>query len=230
MGIWNDVWELFFPRFCVLCGKRLLREEKHLCIRCLSGLPRTGFHLRSGNEMEKCFWGKFPVEKASAHFYYTKGGDVRKLLFDFKYYGNPDLGRFLGACMASELLPSGFFEGIDCVVPVPLHPKKEKQRGFNQSEVLAEGIASVTGIPIVKHLLFRNQYTETQTRKGNYDRWTNVRGVFEVSDAVSLEDKHILLVDDVMTTGATMVACADALGKIRGLRISVLTLALAGDV
>ena len=132
--------------------------------------------------------------------------------------------------MASELFPSGFFEGVDCVVPVPLHPKKEKKRGFNQSEVLAEGIASVLDIPVAKHLLVRNQYTETQTRKGNYDRWMNVKDVFDVSDVASLKGKHILLVDDVMTTGATMVACADAMNEIPGLRISVLALALAGDI
>lgn len=230
MGIWNDLWELFFPRSCVLCGKRLLMGEEHLCFQCLSGLPRTQMYLQAENEVEKCFWGKLPVERASAFLYYTKGGDVRKLLFNFKYYGNSSLGRFLGAWMASELLPSGFFEDMDCVVPVPLHPKKEKKRGFNQSEVLAEGIATVVGIPVAKHLLLRNQYTETQTRKGNYDRWMNVKDVFEVSDIASLKGKHVLLVDDVMTTGATMVACADAMSEIPGLRISVLALALAGDI
>ena len=230
MGIWNDLWSLFFPKCCILCGKRLMKGEEHLCFQCLSGLPRTQMHLQPENEMEKCFWGKLPVEKASAFLYYTKGGDVRKLLFDFKYYGNSALGRFLGTCMASELFPSGFFEGVDCVVPVPLHPKKEKKRGFNQSEILAEGIASVLDIPVAKHLLVRNQYTETQTRKGNYNRWMNVKDVFDVSDVASLKGKHILLVDDVMTTGATMVACADAMNEIPGLRISVLALALAGDI
>lgn len=230
MGIGSDLWELFFPRCCVLCGKRLLKEEEHLCFRCLSNLPRTQLHLQAGNEVEKCFWGKFPVEKASAFLYYAKGGDVRKLLFAFKYYGNSVLGRFLGVCMASELLPSGFFEGIDCIVPVPLHPEKEKKRGFNQSEVLAKGIASVVDIPVANQLLIRKQYTETQTRKGNYERWMNVKDVFEISHAAFLEGKHILLVDDVMTTGATLVACADAMTRISGLRISVLTLAWAGEV
>ena len=146
-----------------------------------------------------------------------------------KYYGNSDLGRFLGRWMASELLPSGFFNEIDCIVPVPLHARKQKKRGYNQSVMLADGIASVTNIPVANHLLVRSKDIETQTHKGNYERWENVRDVFECLSSEELRDKHILLVDDVLTTGATIVACSDALGKIPDLRISVLALAWAGN-
>lgn len=185
--------------------------------------------MKQGNAMEKNFWGRFPIERASAFLLYAKGSPVRSLLFGLKYYGNDRLGHFLGRCMATELLSSGFFQGIDCIVPVPLHPRKQKRRGYNQSEVLAEGISAITGIPVFPHLLYRNQDTHTQTHKGGRERWASVGNVFGCKEPGLLEDKHVLLVDDVLTTGATMVACADALGQVSGLRISVLTLALSGD-
>ena len=226
MTLLTDLWQLFFPRCCLLCGQRLQKGEEHICFRCLVALPRT--YLK-GNELEKSLWGKLPIERAGAYLFYAKGGDVRKLMFELKYYGNSELGRFLGRCMASELLPSGFFKDVDCIVPVPLHPRKQKKRGYNQSEMLAEGIASVIHVPIIRHLLIRKKDIETQTHKGNYERWENVRNVFECLMPEEWSGKHVLLVDDVFTTGATIVACADALGRISGLRISVLTLAWAGS-
>lgn len=229
MSLWNDLWKLFFPSCCLICGKRLLGGEEHLCCRCLSGLPRTRMHLQKENEVEKCLWGKIPFERATAYWYYTKGGDVRKLLFELKYYGNVRLGRFLGRCVARELLPSGFFADVDGIVPVPLHPRKLKERGYNQSSLLAEGISAITHIPLYEGMLIRKRYTETQTRKGNYERWLNVEDMFECISCEGFRGKHVLLIDDVLTTGATLVACADALKQIPDLRISVLTLALAGD-
>lgn len=229
MSIWSDLWNLFFPRCCVLCGERLPEGVKHLCFKCLSELPRTNFHHRKDNLMEKDLWGKLPIGRAGAFLFYTKGGDVRKLVYELKYYGNKPLGHFLGWCMATELLPSGFFQGIDRIVPVPLHEKRKRKRGYNQSELLAQGLSEVTGIPVSGNLIVRNRYTDTQTRKGGYDRWMNVKDVFECACVKELENKHILLVDDVMTTGATIVACADALSRVPGLRISVLTLALARE-
>ena len=229
MSIWNDLWEFFFPRCCVVCGTRLLREEEHVCVKCLAGLPRTCLHRRAQNDMEKAFWGKLPIVRASAYFYYSKGGDVRRLLYELKYYGNYRIGRFLGRCMAADLQRDGFFRNMDGIIPVPLHKKKERERGYNQSEMLAEGISSVTGVPVLRGLLVRCQQAESQTRKGSYERWVNVKDVFECVSEKELEGKHILLVDDVMTTGATLVACADALSGVSGLRISILTLALAGE-
>lgn len=230
MSIWTDIWKLFFPQCCLVCGRILLEGEEHLCLRCLSALPRTNLHRQKDNEMEKSFWGKMPIERASAYFHYTKGGDVRKLLFSLKYYGNSDLGRFLGRCMAREWEASGFFRGVDGIVPVPLHQRKLRMRGYNQSQMLAEGVSSVTGIPLWNHLMVRSQFTDSQTRKGNYERWLNVQDVFACTSPEALHGKHILLVDDVMTTGATLVACADALSQIPGIRISVMTLAMAGDM
>lgn len=229
MSLWNDLWELFFPRYCEVCGNRLLKPEECLCFKCLSRLPRTGLHLQKANEMEKNFWGRFSIERAASFLYYSKGGDVRKLLYELKYYGNRRLGISLGKCMAAEMQVSGFFDGIDALVPVPLHPKKKRIRGYNQSELLAQGISSVVGIPVVTHWIQKNQHTDTQTQKSRYERWLNVGEVFVCNDLHLMEGKHILLIDDVLTTGATIVACADALKGVRNLQISVLTLALAGE-
>lgn len=229
MNIWSDLWELFFPRYCVVCGERLSKAEESLCFRCLSSLPRTNLHLRADNEMEKCLWGKLPVERATAFLYYAKGGDVRKLIYELKYYRNARIGRFLGRWMASELASSGFFRDVDYVIPVPLHGKKQRERGYNQSEMLADGVSAVTGCRVLHGALLKSRNTETQTRKNHYERWLNVKDVFEYVPVTDLAGKHVLLVDDVFTTGATVVACADALGKIPGLRVSVLALALAGE-
>lgn len=229
MSIWTDLWKLFFPQCCLICGKTLLEGEEYLCFQCLSNIPRTHLYLRKDNEMEKELWGKFPIERASAYLYYSKGGDVKKLLTDLKYRGNADLGSFLGRCMTREMLSSGFFQGVDGIIPVPLHPRKQKIRGYNQSIMLANGISSVTNIPVWTDLLVRTQYTQTQTRKGSYERWLNVKDMFECTSPERLRYKHVLLVDDVFTTGATLVACADAFRQIPGLRFSVLTLAIASS-
>lgn len=229
MSILTDLWELFFPRCCLICGARLLEQEKMLCIGCLAGLPRTGFHREKENRVERNFWGKFPIERATSFLYYARGGDVRQLLYELKYYGNKQVGEVMGRLMAAELLSSRFFEGIDVIVPVPLHRRRERWRGYNQSYCLAKGLSAVTGIPVQANIMIRDRNTETQTHKGQYERWENVQNLFHCSRPQDLEHKHILLVDDVLTTGATLVSCADALQDIPGLRISVLTLALAGE-
>lgn len=229
MSIWSDLWELFFPRCCLFCGSRLSHGERTLCFSCLAKLPRTELHLRRDNAVERNFWGKFPVERATSFLYYAKGGDVRQLLYELKYHGNKEVGKVMGRTMAAELLSSCFFEDVDLIIPVPLHRRKERQRGYNQSECLARGIAEVTGLPVCTDMVVRSRYTETQTHKGQYERWENVRNLFACSAPELLENKHVLLVDDVLTTGATIVACVDALRNVSGLRVSVLTLALAGE-
>lgn len=227
MNIWIDLWELFFPRCCVVCEGRLARSEEFLCFKCLSLLPRSNTQINK--EMEKGLWGKIPVERAHSFLYYTKGGDVRKLLYELKYYRNPKIGHYLGRFMAEELVPTGFFDGIDYIIPVPLHKKKQETRGYNQSEQLAAGISSVVGCEVLDDVLIRAKQADTQTRKGHYERWINVKDVFDYVPSRDLSGKHILLLDDVFTTGATIVACADVLKQIPDLRISVLTLALAGE-
>ena len=228
MRIWTDLREFFFPRLCVSCGKRLMQGEDGLCLVCSASLPYTSIYNKEGNEMERCFWGRFPIVRASSLFYYAKGGKVAQVLYAMKYHNRRKLCVRMGEWMGSALLPSGFFEGIDCLVPVPLYRTRLRQRGYNQSELLARGISRKTGLPVCTDAVWRVRNNATQTQKSGYARWMNVEGLFRTApQAALLEGKHILLVDDVLTTGATLTACADALSSVGGIRISVATLAWA---
>lgn len=218
---------LLFPRCCVVCGRPLAKGEECLCTMCNIELPRTDYHLRKDNPVEKLFWGKVPLERATSFYFYRKGSDFRQILHQLKYGGQKGIGAIMGRYMAAELQQSGFFEGVDVILPVPLHKKKQQIRGYNQSEWIARGITAVTGIPIDTEAVVRRKNTETQTRKSSLERWENVEGIFELHHAEALAGKHILIVDDVLTTGATAVECASCLTGIEGIRISVLTLAVA---
>lgn len=218
---------LLFPRCCVVCGRPLAKGEECLCTMCNVELPRTDYHLRKDNPVEKLFWGKIPLERATSFYFYRKGSDFRQILHQLKYGGQKGIGAIMGRYMAAELQQSGFFEGVDVILPVPLHKKKQQIRGYNQSEWIARGITAVTGIPIDTEAVVRRKNTETQTRKSSLERWENVEGIFELHHAETLVGKHILIVDDVLTTGATTVECASCLTGIEGIRISVLTLAVA---
>ncbi|CCZ40834.1 putative uncharacterized protein [Bacteroides fragilis CAG:558] len=229
MNTWfHSFWSLLFPRCCVVCGSPLSRGEECLCTCCNINLPRTGFHLRKDNPVECLFWGRIPgLKRASSFLFYRKGSDFRRILHLLKYGGYKELGEVMGRYMAAELSSGGFFDGVDMIIPVPLHRKKQKLRGYNQSEWIARGIASVTGIPLCAECMIREKNTETQTRKSTFERWEDVEGIFRLCDTVHFEGKHVLLVDDVLTTGATTVACASAFARVSGIRISVLTLAVA---
>lgn len=218
---------LLFPRCCIVCGSPLAKGEECLCMMCNIELPRTNYHLRKDNPVEQLFWGKIPLERATSFFFYRKGSDFRQILHQLKYGGQKEIGAIMGRYMAAELLESGFFGGVDMILPVPLHKKKQQARGYNQSEWISRGVAAVTGIPIDTESVIRRKNTETQTRKSSLERWENVEGIFELHHAESLVGKHILIIDDVLTTGATTVECASCLTKVEGIQISVLTLAMA---
>lgn len=217
--------DLLFPRLCVVCGSALSYSEEYVCVSCLARLPKTRYHLLPDNNLEKCFWGKINIEHASAFFYYTKGSGFDKILHELKYRGMKELGQVMGRYMATEIISSGFFDGIDVIVPVPLHPDKKKQRGYNQSEWIAAGLSAVTGIPVDTTSMKRKVANPTQTHKNTLERWENVQGIFEATDVSALEGKHVLLVDDVLTTGSTILSCASALDGIKEVRFSILTLA-----
>lgn len=227
-NILHDLRDFFFPRMCICCGKILSAGEEGLCIDCLCGLPHTKLYNTPGNEMDKCFWGCFPIERASSLYYYSKGSKVADILHGMKYFGRKKLCRQMGRYIASELKPFGFFDGIDFIIPVPLHKKRYRQRGYNQSRLLADGISEKTSIPVIENVLYRSHNNTTQTHKSAYERWHNTLGLF-VAGPLSdrLKGKHILLVDDVLTTGATLTSCIDSLKEITDIKISVVTLAWA---
>lgn len=226
--IWNNLLNLFFPNVCKLCRRPLVAGEEQVCLKCLCDLPHTGYHKQTDNPVEQLFFGKNRIEHATAYLRYEKGGKVQTLIHSLKYHDNQELGYLLGRQMARELQADHSPIGsVDLLLPVPLHPRKKRQRGYNQSEWIASGIRSVWNIPIDTRSLIRVTYTNTQTRKAVYDRWLNVRSIFQVIHPESLQGKHVLLIDDVITTGATLSACAQALSAIPGIRISILALSVA---
>ena len=220
-------WSLFFPPCCVVCGRVLLDGEAHLCTSCNMDMPRTYFHLQEGNVAEQLFWGRIPIVRAASYFFYTKGSRFKNLLYDLKYHDNKELGYFMGRNMAKELQPTAFFEGIDVILPVPLHPARKRKRGYNQSELIARGVSHVSGVPVDVLSLYREVNSSTQTRKSTFERWENVEKVFALHPSCDFSNKHILLVDDVLTTGSTLVACASLFASYQNVRISVLSLGMA---
>ena len=190
-------------------------------------MPRTGYHMLPGNPVEQLFWGRCYIEKAAAFSYYSKGSRIRNLIHNLKYRGIKEIGYELGRIYGLSLKSSGFTSGINLIVPVPLHPGKRRIRGFNQSEIISEGISGVTGIPVETNALTRVVPSSTQTRRSRYERWTNVEGIFRVSAADIVSNRHILLVDDVITTGSTIESCVCELLKLPGVTISVAALAVA---
>lgn len=227
LSVWiNSFVNLIYPKSCCACGALLMTDELHVCMSCRLLLPRTRFHKHFENQFKKIFWGRIPLETGTALYFFEKGGKVQRLIHHFKYRGNTDLGFYLGALLGRDIRGSPHFKGLDCIVPVPLHPKKKKQRGFNQSEVIARGIASRLSVPCYEHLLIRKQETSTQTRKNRFNRWQNVSEVFETPCPSELTGKSVLLVDDVITTGSTLEACAQKLLAIKDLKVWMATLAI----
>ncbi len=218
---------LFFPRCCVVCDTLLVEGEEELCTRCNIDMPRTGYHLLENNPVERMFFGKIPLVRATSYFFYRKGSNFRKILHELKYGGKKHLGTVMGRFMAAELAGAGFFESIDVIIPVPLHPRKLRARGYNQTEYIARGVSEISGIPLDASSIIRIKFTETQTHKSIFERSENVDGVFRVISPEYFRGKHILIIDDVLTTGAITTACADAFHGIPGVRISILTLAVA---
>ena len=223
-----DFVELFFPRICLVCGNSLLQQEELVCLQCLHELPRTNFHLEGRNPVAEIFYGRVSLEAATSFFVFSKGSRYQKLIHALKYKGLKEVGILLGTHFAIDLEKSPLFTSVDLICPVPLHPKKEKKRGYNQSEFIARGIADRMGKPLSTGNLVRVVYTDSQTRKGRYERWENVEGIFALTHPEEFEGKHILLVDDVLTTGSTLEACASAiLSTNQNTKVSIATLGFA---
>lgn len=228
ISFWRRLLDVVSPRSCVVCGGRLTVSEEVLCGRCNLHLPRTGFHLNAyENELARMFWGKIAVERASALFYFESHAETANILYELKYKDHPEIGEVMGRITARELHESGFFDGIDVIVPVPLTRQRERQRGYNQSLLLARGISGVTGLPVLDKVVARTTFTQSQTQMGRWERRENVEGAFRLVNAAPLQGRHILLVDDVITTGATMTACAKELLRAPGSKASLLALGFA---
>lgn len=227
MKIWNDLLNLFFPKLCLLCKTPLIEGEEHICLHCLYQLPFTHYEKTLNNPTEQLFTGKIPIKRATSFLRYEKGGNVQKLIHSLKYKDNKELGYYLGKLAALKIQQSGTYKSVSLLVPVPLHPRKKRKRGYNQAEWIAKGMATILKIPVNTDNLKRVHSTKTQTRKSVYERWTNVQNIFKVEQPEIFENQHVLLVDDVITSGSTMGACAQAIINNSIPDISIFSLSIA---
>lgn len=227
IGFWIDnLINLFYPRVCLSCGEALMEQEETLCISCLLRLPKTGFHMHEENPVSRIFWGRVNIYAATSFLFFSKKGKVQSLIHHLKYKRQKEVGIVLGRLFGYELCKSPLFSDIDFIIPVPLHPKKLRQRGYNQSFMIAMGLKESLGSEVSTSLK-RKTHTSTQTKKSRYQRWENVKDIFEIEEKEKLEGKSVLLVDDVLTTGATLEASASVLSEIPNIKISIATLAYA---
>ncbi|WP_276348760.1 ComF family protein [Daejeonella sp. JGW-45] len=221
----QDLLSLFFPELCAGCGASLFSNEREICTSCIYHLPVTNFHKDPSNELAKQLWGRFNFKQASSFVFFRKGGRVQNIIHQLKYNKRPKAGFRMGELYAIALNNSETWQKPDLIIPVPLHPSRLRQRGYNQSERIAEGLASVLQVPVAPGSLVRTENTQTQTKRSRFGRYENLRDAFSCPDKKPLVNKHVLIVDDVMTTGATLESCCLALAGIDGLSISIITLA-----
>lgn len=223
----SELLNLFYPNLCIICGESLHKSEVQICISCIQQIPRTHYHNVHANPVEKRFWGKVDVFRATSFYFFQKGSPFQKLIHELKYKRNKEIGEVMGRLAAIELLESPDFSAIDYIIPIPLHPKKYASRGYNQSECIANGLALVLQKPVDTFSLIRVMENTTQTKKSVFERYKNTSGIFEYLPGNIPENSHILLVDDVLTTGSTLEAAVSAVSGLSGVRISVFTLAIA---
>lgn len=226
-NIFTSTVHLFYPHICTGCGSDLLEDNNLLCLRCIHNLPHTNFAAFVNNPVEKYFWGRLPLTSAYSQFYFSKEFLIQHLIHQLKYRGDIKIGFYLGEIMGRTLLQSNRFNSVDALIPLPLFSDKEYKRGYNQAAVICNGISSVMNIPVLNGDVIRQHATETQTRKHRTERWENVKGSFKVVNELSLKNKHLLLVDDVVTTGATVEACGNVIMQVENVKLSIATLAYA---
>jgi len=223
----EDFISLIYPHICMSCGKSLFKKEICICTYCKYHLPKTNFHLEEDNPVSRMFWGKVNITAAASYYYFNKGSKVQKLIHNLKYSGQKEIGNTIGEFYGTELKESELFKNIDNIIPVPLHPRRQRKRGYNQSAFFAEGLAKGIEAVYDYELLYRSYDSQSQTRKSRFERWKNVEYIFKLKNPEDLEGKHILLVDDVITTGSTLEACAQTLLKVNGVKVSIATIACA---
>jgi ComF family protein len=227
MSFLSDFFSLIYPNVCMSCGKPLFRFENCICSYCLYHLPQTNFHLNNNNPVSRLFWGRVKFESAASFLYYNKGGKIQHLIHQLKYKDQKQVGFFLGSKYGELLKKADGFNSIDTVIPVPLHPRKQRKRGYNQSDHIADGISNAMEIRTDKTTLFRAFASETQTKKSRYNRFQNVSSVFALKDSKILQGRHVLIVDDVITTGSTIEACITTLQQTHDIKVSIASIAVA---
>ena len=227
-GLVRMLLDFVFPSYCKVCGHRLDLSEEELCITCLLNLPRLDYRREILNPTEKMLLTEKSLVRAASLIQYSKDSDYRNILFHLKYWHHPRVGVWLARIGAVELKKKGFFDGIDCIVPLPLTLMKEIRRGYNQCSFIAKGVRKVTGLPIINNALKREKEHSRQAGLGKYQRWKNAQDLFKVTDPSLLAGKHVLIIDDVVTTGATLCSLIDVMEQsIPDLKVSVFTLAIA---
>jgi ComF family protein len=228
-NILEDALQLFYPHVCAGCGDDLHGKLQLICFNCMQQLPHTDFAKIPDNQIEHVFYGRAKIQSACSIFYFSKGQIIQQLIHQLKYKGNQEIGIYLGKLMGDQLLNSGRFKNIDAIIPLPMHPDKQRKRGYNQAEVLAKGLSQKINVPVLNDIVVRSKTTTTQTNKQRVERWTNVDGTFIIQKQSSIIGKNILLVDDVITTGATLEACTNAILSIENTSVSIAVLAHASD-
>lgn len=245
--------DVILPRTCIVCGRQLVPKENICCTMCTINMPLTNYKACQGNPLERIFWGKIPIVKANAYMHYYPGTLYAQIIRKLKYKNRTNIGIYLGRLTATDLKQTDFFEDIDYIIPIPLAKSRQFSRGYNQSEIIAKGIKQITNIPIDTKSIIRKKANKKQAQTQKINRYENVKDIFKLripctneegnpdpikmlsptkrTDKTTnhpLENKHILLVDDVTTTGATLLSCGKVLANIPGIRISILCVAIAG--
>ncbi|MCF6364950.1 MAG: ComF family protein [Bacteroidales bacterium] len=219
-------FRLFFPKNCEACNTNLIKGETTLCTDCLYEIPKTNFHQQEDNPLNRLFYGITKIKYSTAFYFFKKGSKFQILIHKLKYNEQKELGVELGR-MAGREIKNSLFEDIDIIIPVPLHPAKKRLRGYNQSEMICKGLSEILEKESLTNVLVRHIYTQTQTKKNIEERRKNVNSAFKVINSELIQEKHILLVDDVITTGSTLVACANELLKTKNVIVSILAVAFA---
>lgn len=219
----QDFSHLFFPHQCLGCGADSVPDKDFLCMECLLTLPETGFFQIKDNLVEQKFRGRVPILHAGSAYYFTKHSALERLIYALKYRGNGQVGNYLGSITGQCLLPSGWIQDIDAIIPLPLHRSRLQTRGYNQAEKIAEGIATILQKPVWPDVIARTKATATQTHKNRVERVKSMEDIFAVTRPERLENKHLLLVDDIITTGATLDFCATELLRVAEVRLSIAT-------
>jgi ComF family protein len=228
-GFIEDFISLLYPNVCAACGNSLFKHEEIICTYCLYHLPKTNYHLLEASPLDKVFWGRAQLSHTAALYNFQKKSKVQHLIHQLKYKGRTDVGIYLGKVLGTDLAKTQAFMDVDKVIPVPLHPDKQRKRGYNQSEQIAIGMAKAMNTEMDSTSFIRTVDTQTQTKKSRFARWENVKEIFQVTSASELANKHILLVDDVITTGATLESAAHILLSIEGLRLSIACIGYARE-